>query len=88
MDAYYTEVGKLEAHFYSPKFHHVPKEHNVAANILSNLGSIQAQVPVGVRFSRKPSIKMLHPDQNDDDDGQALAESVGKDVLMIKVEED
>ncbi|XP_072146831.1 uncharacterized protein [Setaria viridis] len=36
MEAYCAEVRKLEAHFDGLEFHHVPREHNVAADILPN----------------------------------------------------
>jgi ribonuclease HI len=48
MDAYCLEVRNLENKFYSLEFHHVIRDNNVAANILSKLGSTCAQVPVGV----------------------------------------
>jgi ribonuclease HI len=48
MDAYCLEVRKLENKFYGLEFHQVVRENNVAANILSKLGSTRAQVPVGV----------------------------------------
>ncbi|XP_014660681.1 uncharacterized protein LOC106804333 [Setaria italica] len=38
MDAYNAEVRKVKAHFDSLDFHHVPREHNVAAYVLSKLG--------------------------------------------------
>jgi hypothetical protein len=48
MDAYCLEVCKLENKFHGPEFHHVVRDNNVAADILSKLGSTRAQVPVGV----------------------------------------
>jgi ribonuclease HI len=48
MDAYVQEVHKLENKFSGLKVHHVVREHNVGADILSKLGSTRAQVPVGV----------------------------------------
>jgi hypothetical protein len=39
MDAYCKEIHKIEAKFYGLKFHHVPRDYNVAADILSKLGS-------------------------------------------------
>ncbi|XP_072150094.1 uncharacterized protein [Setaria viridis] len=44
MDAYCAEVRKLEAHFDGLNFHHVPREHNVVADVLSKLGSKSSQV--------------------------------------------
>jgi hypothetical protein len=48
MDAYYLEVRKLENKFYGLEFHHVVRDNNVAASVLSKLGSTRAQVPTGV----------------------------------------
>jgi ribonuclease HI len=48
MDAYCLEVRKLENKFYGLEFHHVVRDNNVAADILSKLGSTRAQVPAGV----------------------------------------
>jgi ribonuclease HI len=50
MDAYCLEVRKLENKFYGLEFHHVVRDNNVAADILSKLGSTRAQVPAGVIF--------------------------------------
>jgi ribonuclease HI len=48
MDAYCIEVRKLENKFYGLEFHHVVRDNNVAADVLSKLGSTRAQVPAGV----------------------------------------
>jgi ribonuclease HI len=48
MDAYYLEVRKLENKFYGLEFHHVVGNNNVAADVLSKLGSTRAQVLAGV----------------------------------------
>jgi ribonuclease HI len=42
MDAYCLEVRKLENKFYGLEFHHVIRDNNVAADILSKLGSTRA----------------------------------------------
>jgi hypothetical protein len=59
MDAYVQEVRKLENKFSGLEVHHVIREHNVGADILSKLGSTHAQVPVGVFIQelKQPSIK-------------------------------
>jgi hypothetical protein len=61
MDAYVQEVRKLENKFSSLEVHHVIREHNVGADILSKLGSTRAQVPAGVFIQelKQPSIKFL-----------------------------
>jgi hypothetical protein len=59
MDAYVQEVRKLENKFSGLEIHHVVREHNVGADILSKLGSTRAQVPAGVFVQelKQPSIK-------------------------------
>jgi hypothetical protein len=58
-NAYVQEVRKLENKFSGLEVHHVVREHNVGADILSKLGSTRAQVPVGVFIQelKQPSIK-------------------------------
>jgi ribonuclease HI len=48
MDSYCLEVRKLTNKFYSLEFHHIVRDNNVAADVLSKLGSTRAQVPIGV----------------------------------------
>jgi ribonuclease HI len=48
MDAYCLEVRKLENKFYGLGFHHIVRDNNVAADVLSKLGSTRAQVLAGV----------------------------------------
>jgi ribonuclease HI len=64
MDAYCAEIRKLEGHFEGIEFQHVPRNNNVAADVLSKLGSRRALVPAGVFVQdlRKPSIKLLDSD--------------------------
>jgi hypothetical protein len=59
MDTYVHEVHKLENKFSCLEVHHVIREHNVGADILSKLGSTRAQVPAGVFIQelKQPSIK-------------------------------
>jgi hypothetical protein len=59
MDAYVQEVRKLENKFSGLEVHHVVREHNVGADILSKLGSTRAQIPAGVFIQelKQPSIK-------------------------------
>ena len=60
MDAYCKEIHKLEAHFYGLEFHHVLRDYNVAADILSKLGSKRALVPAGVivQALNSPTVKI------------------------------
>jgi ribonuclease HI len=48
MDTYCLEVRKLKNKFYGLEFHHVVCYNNVAADVLSKLGSTRAQEPAGV----------------------------------------
>jgi ribonuclease HI len=59
MDAYVQEVRKLENKFSGLEVHHMIREHNVGADILSKLGSTRAQVLacVFVQELKQPSIK-------------------------------
>jgi hypothetical protein len=59
MDAYVQEVRKLEYKFSGLEVHHVVREHNIGADILSKLGCTRAQVPAGVFVQelKQPSIK-------------------------------
>jgi ribonuclease HI len=89
MDAYCAEIRKLEGHFEGIEFQHVPQNNNVTADVLSKLGSRQALVPTGVFVQdlRKPSIKLLDPDNPEppsDDQNSAPP----RDVLMSEKEDD
>jgi ribonuclease HI len=88
MDAYCTEIRKLEGHFEGIEFQHVPRN-NVAADVLSKLGSRRALVPAGVFVQdlRKPSIKLLdadNPEAPPNDQNTAPR----RDVLMSEKEDD
>jgi ribonuclease HI len=89
MDAYCTEIGKLIGHFEGIKFQHVPWNNNVAADVLSKLGSRRAQVPAGVfvQDQRKPSIKLLDPD-NPEPPPNDQNSAPPRDVLMSEKEDD
>jgi ribonuclease HI len=83
MDAYCLEVRKLENKFYGLKFHHVVRDNNVAADVLSKLGSTRAQVPAGVFVHElhAPSISEPAPPTTDPAPSQA-----GQEVMMIDVD--
>jgi hypothetical protein len=83
MDAYCLEVRKLENKFYGLEFHHVVRDNNVAADVLSKLGSTRAQVPAGV-FVHKlhaPSIPEPAPTTTD-----PAPPSAGQEVMVIDVD--
>jgi ribonuclease HI len=83
MDAYCIEVRKLENKFYGLEFHHIVRDNNVAADVLSKLGSTRAQVPAGVFVHElhAPSIPELAPTTTDP--APPLA---GQEVMMIDVD--
>jgi ribonuclease HI len=83
MDAYYLEVRKLENKFYSLEFHHVVRDNNVAADVLSKLGSTRAQVPAGVFVHElhTPSIPELAPMTTD-----PAPLPAGQEIMMIDVD--
>jgi ribonuclease HI len=49
MNAYCAEVRKLEDYFKGLEFHHVSRDNNVTAVVLSKLGSKRTLVPAGAR---------------------------------------
>jgi ribonuclease HI len=87
LNAYCAEVRKLEAHFEGLEFHHISRDNNVAADVLSKLGSKRALVPVGVFVQdlRKPSIRLLRDPETSHSD---TPHSGSRDVLMAEAEDD
>jgi ribonuclease HI len=83
MDAYYLEVHKLENKFYGLEFHHVVCDNNVAADVLSKLGSSQAQVQVGVFVHELHAPSILEPTPTTTDPAHPQA---GQEVMMIDVD--
>jgi hypothetical protein len=83
MDAYCLEVRKLENKFYGLEFHHVVRDNNVAADVLSKLGSTHAQVPAGVFIYElhAPSILESAPPTTD-----PVHPPAGQEVMMIDVD--
>jgi ribonuclease HI len=89
MDAYCTEIRKLEGHFKGIEFQHVPRNNNMAVDVLSKLRSRRALVPAGVFVQdlRKPSIKLLNPD-NPEPPPKYQNSAPPRDVLMSEKEDD
>jgi ribonuclease HI len=83
MDTYYLEVRKLENKFYGLEFHHVVCDNNVAADVLSKLGSTCAQVPVGVFVHELHAPSILEPGPVTTDQVHPPA---GQEVMMIDVD--
>jgi hypothetical protein len=83
MDAYCLEVHKLENKFYGLEFHHIVRDNNVAADVLSKLGSTRAQVPAGVFVHElhvpsipEPATTTTYP----------APSQAGQEVMMIDVD--
>jgi hypothetical protein len=83
MDAYCAEIRKLKGHFEGIEFQHIPRNNNVAADVLSKLGSRRALVPAGmfVQDLRKPSIKLLDR-ENPEPPQHDQASAPPRNVLM------
>jgi hypothetical protein len=81
MDAYCREIRKLEAKFYGLEFFHVPRDDNVAANILSKLGSKRSIVLPGVFVQAldSPTVKMEEEPPTKLD----LVPAIGQQVLTV-----
>jgi hypothetical protein len=87
MNAYCAEVRKLEAHFEGLDFHHVSRDNNVAADVLSKLGSKRALVLAGVFIQelRKPSIRLLSDPETSHSDTPPPG---NRGVLMMEAKDD
>jgi hypothetical protein len=80
MDAYCLEVRKLKNKFYGLEFHHIIRDNNVAADVLSKLGSTLAQVPAGVFVHELHTSSITEPVLTTIDPTPSLA---GQEVMMI-----
>jgi ribonuclease HI len=83
MDAYCLEVRELEKKFYSLEFHHIIHDNNVAADVLSKLGSTCAQVPAGVFVHELHAPSIPEPAHMTTDPAHLPA---GQEVMMIDVD--
>jgi hypothetical protein len=87
MDAYCAEIRKLEGHFEGIEFQHVPWNNNVTTDVLSKLGSRRAPAGMFVQDLRKPSIKLLDP-QNLEPPPNDQNSAPTRDVLMSEKDDD
>jgi hypothetical protein len=83
MDAYCLEARKLENRFYDLEFHHVVRDNNIAADVLSKLGSTRAQVPAGVFVHELNAQSIPEPAPTTTDPAPLPA---GQEVMMIDVD--
>ena len=81
MDAYIEEIRKLENKFSGLEIHHVDRDNNVGANVLSKLRSTRAIVPPGVFVHElhHPSVKVQSQQVTDTE-----APATVREVLMIE----
>jgi hypothetical protein len=88
LDAYCAEIRKLKGHFEGIEFQYVPRNNNVAADVLSKLGSRRALIPVGmfVQDLSKPSIKLLDPN-NLEPSQHDQTSTPPRDMLMSEKED-
>jgi hypothetical protein len=83
MDTYCLEVRKLENKLYGLEFHHIVRDNNVAADVLSKLGSTHAQVPAGVFVHELHAPSILEPAPTTTDPALPPA---SQEVMMIDVD--
>jgi hypothetical protein len=83
MVAYCLEVHKLENKFYGLEFHHIVRDNNVAADVLSKLGSTCAQVPAGVFVHELHTPSIPEPAPTTTNSGLP---HVGQEVMMIDMD--
>jgi ribonuclease HI len=83
MDAYCLEVRKLENKFYGLEFHHVVCDNNVAADVMSKLGSTRAQVLVGVFVHELHAPSISEPASMTTD---PTPSQTGEEVMMIDMD--
>jgi ribonuclease HI len=80
MDAYVQEVRKLENKCFCLEVHHVVREYNVGADILSKLGSTRAQVPAGVFIQERKQSSIKSSPQVTTDAG---LQQPDREVMML-----
>jgi hypothetical protein len=83
MEACCLELPKLENKFYGLEFHHVVRDNNVAADVLSKLGSTRAQVPADVFVHELHAPSIPKPAPRTTDPAHPPAD---QEVMMIEVD--
>jgi len=83
MDAYVAEIRKLENKFSGLEIHHVIRDNNMAADVLSKLSSDRAEVPPGtfVHELHHPSINTSTPMEVD-----SVPQETSREVMMIEAD--
>jgi hypothetical protein len=83
MGAYVTEIRKLQNKFSGLEIHHVIRDNNVGADMLSKLGSDRANVPPGVFIHELHHLSIKAPDSSCITQGPKEPD---REVLMIEVD--
>jgi hypothetical protein len=83
MDVYVVEIRKLEKKFSGLEIHHVIRDNNVGADVLSKLGSDLANVPPGVFVHELHHLSIKVPDQSIIAQGPTEPD---REVMMIEVD--
>jgi len=83
MDAYVAEIRKHENKFSGLEIHHVVCDNNVAADVLSKLGSDRAEVPprIFIHELHHPSINISNPMEVD-----PVPQETSQEVMMIEAD--
>ena len=83
MDAYVAEIRKLENKFSGLEIHHVIRDNNVEADVLSKLGSDRAELPPGIFVH-----KLHHPSINTSISMEvdSTPQETSRGVMMIEVD--
>ena len=83
MDVYVAEIRKLKNKFSGLEIHHVIRDNNVAADVLSKLGSDRAEVPPGifVHELHHPSINTSTPMEVD-----SVPQETSREVMMTEID--
>ncbi|XP_039818460.1 uncharacterized protein LOC120680964 [Panicum virgatum] len=81
MDAYVEEIRKLKNKFSGLEIHHIDRDNNVGADVLSKLGSTRAAIPPGVFVHElhHPSVKVQSQQATDEE-----APAIVREVLMVE----
>ena len=81
MDAYVEEIRKLENKFSGLEIHHIDRDNNVGADVLSKLGSTRAAVPprVFVHELHDPLVKVQNQQTTNTE-----ASATVREVIMIE----
>jgi hypothetical protein len=83
MDAYCLEVRNLENKLYGLDFHHIVCDNNVAADVLSKLGSTRTHVPAGIFVHELHASSIPEPTPTTTDPTPPPA---GQEVMMIDMD--